>query len=66
MFSPRKKETQTFRSTPSLNGADGNVRGLEKKLVFKYLCRSSSFLKGIFGENNYKNNISTLNIFEEE
>lgn len=66
MFSPRKKETQTFRSTPSLNGAGGNVRGLEKKLVFKYLCRNSSFLKGIFGENNYKNNISTLNIFEEE
>jgi len=39
---------------------------ITSKLVFKYLCRSSSFLKGIFGENNYKNNISTLNIFEEE
>ena len=66
MFSPKEKETQTFRSAPTLNGTGGNVRGLEKKLVFKYLCRSSSFLKGIFGENNYKNNISTLNIFEEE
>lgn len=63
MFSPRKKETQTFQSTPSLNGAGGNVRGLEKKLVFECLCRSSSFLKGIFGKNIYKNNISTLNVF---
>ena len=51
MFSPKEKETQTFRSAPTLNGTGGNVRGLEKKLVFKYLCRSSSFLKGIFGEN---------------
>ena len=51
MFSPKEKETQTFRSAQTLNGTGGNVRGLEKKLVFKYLCRSSSFLKGIFGEN---------------
>ena len=66
MFSPRKKETQTFRSTPSLNGAGGNVRGLEKKLVFEYLCRSSSFLKGIFGKKNYKNSVSMLNVFKEK
>ena len=37
MFSPKEKETQTFRSAPTLNGTGGNVRGLEKKLVFKCL-----------------------------
>ena len=39
MFSPKEKETQTFRSAPTLNGTGGNVRGLEKKLVFECLCQ---------------------------
>jgi len=37
-----------------------------KKLVFEYLCRSSSFLKGIFGKKNYKNSVSMLNVFKEK
>ena len=55
MFSPKEKETQTFRSAPTLNGTGGNVRGLEKKLVFKCLFQIVSLCLSEFhsGDNHF-------------